>query len=91
MKQLLDDDPRVGLHNPIFETLNTQGVGCHINAKIAARFEGIAPGLGSPAPLLGTHTDEVLHDVLGLSGIEIARLHDSGVIAGADADPLARA
>ena len=40
-----------------------------------------------PAPLLGTHTDEVLHQVLGLSGAAIGSLHDRGVVAGPDRDP----
>jgi 2-methylfumaryl-CoA isomerase len=35
------------------------------------------------APLLGEHTDEVLSDVLGLSGGQIAKLHDEGVVASA--------
>jgi 2-methylfumaryl-CoA isomerase len=30
------------------------------------------------------HTDEVLADVLGLSGAEIGRLHDDGLVAGSD-------
>ena len=37
-----------------------------------------------PAPRLGQHTDEVLAELLGMSGIEIGRLHDAGVVAGAD-------
>lgn len=87
VKQLLRDDPRVGVHNPVFEQLTTEGVGHHISAQLAARFEGVerTPGVG--APLLGAHTDEVLHSILGLSGIEVARLHDAGIIAGPDADP----
>lgn len=89
VKQLLEEDTRVGLTNPIFETLITDGVGAHISAKLAARFEGVCQTSSSPAPLLGSHTDEVLHEVLGLSGVEIARLHDSGVIAGPNADPFA--
>lgn len=89
VKQLLEEDTRVGLTNPIFETLITDGVGAHISAKLAARFEGVGQTSSSPAPLLGSHTDEVLHEVLGLSGVEIARLHDSGVIAGPNADPFA--
>jgi 2-methylfumaryl-CoA isomerase len=36
-----------------------------------------------PAPKLGQHTDEVLSEVLGMSGGEIAKLHDAGVVAGA--------
>lgn len=37
----------------------------------------------TPAPRLGQHTDEILAEVLGLSGGEIAKLHDAGVVAGA--------
>jgi 2-methylfumaryl-CoA isomerase len=38
----------------------------------------------SPAPRLGEHTDEILSEVLGLSGLEIGRLHDDRVVAGPD-------
>jgi crotonobetainyl-CoA:carnitine CoA-transferase CaiB-like acyl-CoA transferase len=31
-------------------------------------------------PLLGEHTDEVLHEALGLDAEELARLHDSGAL-----------
>jgi crotonobetainyl-CoA:carnitine CoA-transferase CaiB-like acyl-CoA transferase len=34
----------------------------------------------TPAPLLGEHTEEILRDRLGMSGEEIARLHNDGVI-----------
>ena len=34
-----------------------------------------------PGPLLGEHTDEVLHDVLGLDANEIAALRADGVVA----------
>jgi len=35
-----------------------------------------------PAPVLGEHTDEVLAEILGLSALEIGKLHDSGIVAG---------
>ncbi len=35
-----------------------------------------------PAPKLGQHTDQVLVEVLGMGGAEIAKLHDAGVVAG---------
>jgi 2-methylfumaryl-CoA isomerase len=35
-----------------------------------------------PAPELGEHTDEILAGIVGLSGAEIARLHDADVVAG---------
>ena len=36
------------------------------------------------APRLGQHTDEVLSQRLGLSSAEIGRLHDQGLVAGAE-------
>jgi 2-methylfumaryl-CoA isomerase len=44
-----------------------------------------ARGSVQPAPRLGQHTDDVLAEVLGMSGTEIGRLHDAGVVAGAEA------
>ena len=37
-------------------------------------------GVRGPSPDLGQHTDEVLHDLLGLSDEEIARLREAGAI-----------
>jgi 2-methylfumaryl-CoA isomerase len=34
-----------------------------------------------PAPQLGAHTDQILAEDLGLSGGEIGRLHDAGIVA----------
>ena len=57
----------------------------------AGGYRSMKPGLKfarTPAsvrrdpPSLGQHTDEVLSQVLGLEGGEIARLHDAGVVAG---------
>jgi len=50
----------------------------------AATLAGQARGAPTPAPKLGTHTDEVLADLLGMSSGEIARLHDAGLVRGAD-------
>jgi len=87
IKQLLATDCRVGAQNSVFELRATPGVGEHFGAHLATRFEGIARTPWSGAPLLGAHTDEVLSTVLGLSGSEIARLHDKKIVAGPDSDP----
>lgn len=87
VQELLRSDSRVGLHNPIYEQLDTPGVGPHLAARATARFAGLEHTPGTAAPLLGTHTDEVLHQLLGLSGIEIGRLHDAGIVAGPEKDP----
>jgi crotonobetainyl-CoA:carnitine CoA-transferase CaiB-like acyl-CoA transferase len=43
------------------------------------RFDG-APAPLKPAPLLGEHTEEALHDWLGLGAGEVARLKSDGVL-----------
>lgn len=34
-----------------------------------------------PPPLLGQHTDEILRDVVGMGGADIAKLRREGVVA----------
>jgi 2-methylfumaryl-CoA isomerase len=50
----------------------------------AATLIGPERGPPAPAPKLGAHTDEVLADLLGLSSGEIGRLHDAGLVRGAE-------
>jgi 2-methylfumaryl-CoA isomerase len=75
------EDPRLYKDNPLFQ-----------DVRHPSGLTYPAPGaMGTipqddrrpvtPAPTLGQHTDEVLAEVLGLSGGEIARLHDAGVVA----------
>jgi len=89
VRETLTHDRRVGAANPIYERLHTPGVGEHLSAQLAARFESIQRQPGKGAPLLGTDTDEVLETILGLPSHTIARLHDRGIVAGPDADPHA--
>jgi 2-methylfumaryl-CoA isomerase len=49
----------------------------------AATLAGQDRGAPRPAPKLGTHTDEVLADLLGMGSGEIGRLHDAGLVRGA--------
>jgi len=86
---LLAHDARVGDANPVFERVSTPGIGAHLSAGAAVRAAGLDRTPTAPAPLLGTHTDEVLHEVLGLDGGAIGRLHDAGVVAGPGRDPSA--
>lgn len=39
------------------------------------------PGIRTPPPVLGQHTDEVLRDVVGLGAEEIRALKDEGIVA----------
>ena len=85
--QLLESDARDSLANPIFEQAVTPGVGAHLAAGAAVRVAQQQRKATPAAPLLGTHTDEVLSEVLGLDGAAIGRLHDGGVVAGTERDP----
>lgn len=76
------EDPRLFKGNPVYSDV------VHPSGRTypAAGFAGTIPqetrGQARPASRLGQHTDEVLSEVLGLTGGEIARLHDTGVVAG---------
>jgi 2-methylfumaryl-CoA isomerase len=83
----LREDPRVSLNNPLFQSIETAGVGTHLAAGSPIREPDATASL-TPAPILGQHTDEILLDTLGLGSHEVGRLHDSGIVAGPDKDPL---
>ena len=78
------DDARLYKDNPAFETIRHPSGLSYPAPGAIATIPQAARGPVQPAPRLGQHTDEVLADVLGLSGTEIGRLHDAGVVAGAD-------
>ena len=84
-RQLIEEDPRVSTANPMFEAVDHPGVGDYLmpGSPLDFSVDGRLPV--RRAPQLGEHTEEVLADLLGLSGIEIGRLHDAGVVAGPSA------
>lgn len=85
--ELLAADARVSQANPVFERIETPGIGSHLAAGATVRAAQVPRQATPPAPLLGTHTDEVLHEVLGLASGAVGRLHDAGVVAGPERDP----
>ncbi len=84
---LVAEDWRVSADNPMFTMIDTAGVGSHLAAGASIRFAKTERGATMPAPLLGQHTDEVLEQVLGLTGAAIGSLHDRAIVAGPDRDP----
>jgi 2-methylfumaryl-CoA isomerase len=87
VNELLASDARVSTANPVFERITTPGIGEHLAAGSTVRVAGMEREATAPAALLGTHTDEVLHEVLGLDGAAVGRLHDAGVVAGPEREP----
>ncbi len=55
-------------------------VGTHVLPRAPYLLDGSAPALVRPAPTLGQHNAEILHDVLNMPSSEIAALHAEGII-----------
>jgi 2-methylfumaryl-CoA isomerase len=82
IRELLDHDPEASTQNPLFTVQRQPGVGRY-RMPGSPLFFSRAPHLDArPAPRLGENTDELLADLLGLSGAEIGRLHDARLVAG---------
>jgi 2-methylfumaryl-CoA isomerase len=82
LHQALTSDPNFSTANPIFGEADHASGHRYLTPGAAASFMGRDRQKPPGAPKLGEHTDEVLAGVLGLSGAEIGRLHDSGLVAG---------
>jgi 2-methylfumaryl-CoA isomerase len=80
-RQLVDEDPRCSIANPMFEEIEHPGVGSYLAPRSPLDFSVFGRLPVSNAPLLGQHTEQVLADVLGLSPSEIGDLHDRRVVA----------
>jgi 2-methylfumaryl-CoA isomerase len=75
-------DTRLFKDNPLFEAVKHPSGLTYPAPGAMGTIPQDVRGPVTPAPKLGQHTDEVLAEVLGLSGAEIARLHDAKVVAG---------
>lgn len=79
VQQLLTEDPACSTSNPMFSQVEQPGIGTLLSPATPLRFdERRRPA--AAAPRLGSHTEQVLAEVLGLSDIEIARLHDQQLV-----------
>ena len=80
-KEMVEHDPRCSTESELFREIDQPGVGTYLSPGSPVAFDGLIPVEPTPAPRLGQHTEEILADVLGLSGAEIGGLHDDGVVA----------
>ncbi len=80
--QLVDEDPRCSVENPMFDEVSQPGIGTYLMPGSPLHFSEHGRLPATRAPKLGEHTDEVLAEVLALSEPEIGRLHDDGIVAG---------
>ncbi|WP_340647284.1 CoA transferase [Phenylobacterium sp.] len=76
------EDPRMFKANPLFQEVRHPSGLTYPAPGAMATIPQDTRGDVRPAPKLGQHTDEVLAEVLQMSGREIAKLHDAKIVAG---------
>jgi 2-methylfumaryl-CoA isomerase len=79
--QALAEDPDLSTENPIFAELDQPGLGRYLVPGSPLGFSAVPRAAPVRAPHLGEHTEEILADVAGLPGTEIAALFDAGIVA----------
>ncbi|HWF01813.1 MAG TPA: CoA transferase [Caulobacteraceae bacterium] len=83
--EALAEDPQLSAANPLLARVTQPSGETYLAPGAAGAIAG-APRLPlAAAPHLGQHTDEVLHELLGLGSGEIGRLHDAGLVSSATA------
>ena len=85
LQQLVRDDPSCSPANPMFSCVQQPGVGALLSPAIPLRFSAGTTPAAAPAPQLGEHTEQVLHELLGIDGAAFGRLHDRRVVGTAPA------
>ena len=78
--QLVSEDLECSPSNPMFSTITQPGVGPMLAAGLPLDFSARERLPAGPAPRLGEHTEQVLHELLGMPAEEFGRLHDQGIV-----------
>jgi len=81
VQQLVESDAACSAANPLFTLTDQPGVGRILAPGLALDFSAFARAPAQPAPLLGEHTEQVLRELVGISGSEYGKLQDRGVVA----------
>ena len=80
----MQHDPHFSAANPILAETEHRGGRRYLTPGAAATLPGETRAAArAPPRRSASDTDQVLAEVLGLSGGEIARLHDAGLVASA--------
>ncbi len=79
--ELVSNDPRCSLANPLFGEVDQPGIGRMLTPGSLLDFGAAPRSAPVRAPGLGEHTDQILAEVLGLSAAAIGGLHDKGIVA----------
>ena len=77
---LVASDPRCSTGNPLFGVVDQPGVGQVMVNTVPLGFSEHGRRPPTPAPVLGQDTESVLTEMLGLSAVQYAGLHDAGIV-----------
>jgi 2-methylfumaryl-CoA isomerase len=80
-KELVRDDPRCSVRNPLFEEVEQPGIGRYLRAASPLVFGAAERVPPKPSPEMGADTAAVLRSWLGVSDQEIEALASAGVVA----------
>lgn len=78
--RLVREDPECSPANPMFSLVRQPGVGEMLAAGLPLDFSAQPRLPARPAPRLGEHTEQVLHELLGMDQAQFGRLHDRGIV-----------
>jgi 2-methylfumaryl-CoA isomerase len=84
VREAIEQDTDCSPENPMFRMVEQRDIGEYLMPATPMDFSQVERVPAMPAPRLGEHTDEILLDVLGLSEHEVGKLHDDGIVAGAE-------
>jgi 2-methylfumaryl-CoA isomerase len=79
-KEAITEDKDTFTDNPMFETLNFEGIGQYMVPRSPLEFSNHDPLPAQRPPKLGQHTEEILGDIMKLGSGEIGALFDSGTV-----------
>ncbi|MBE08910.1 MAG: 2-methylfumaryl-CoA isomerase [Rhodospirillaceae bacterium] len=80
VRQAVAEDPDLSAENPMFTEIEQPGIGRYLAAGSFIDFSGIPREPAVPAPTLGSNTESVLTEKLGLTDSDLSTLKDDGVI-----------
>ena len=80
VRQAVAEDPDLSAENPMFTEIEQPGIGRYLAAGSFIDFSGIPREPAVPAPTLGSNTESVLTEKLGLTNSDLSTLKDGGVI-----------
>jgi 2-methylfumaryl-CoA isomerase len=83
LKAGMASEPRLVSGNRVFSPVAHPSGMTYPTPGAAATLSQSARAGATRAPRLGEHTDQVLAELLGLSATQLGKLHDSGLVAGA--------